>query len=81
MRNAADQLKRVSLELGGKSPNIFFSDADFENAVDGALFGTFINQGEVCSAGSRVLVQRDIYKKFVDASAKAKTIKLGPGWP
>jgi betaine-aldehyde dehydrogenase len=80
MRNAADQLKRVSLELGGKSPNIFFSDADFENAVDGALFGTFINQGEVCSAGSRVLVQRDIYKKFVDAAAaKAKTIRLGPG--
>ena len=80
MRNAADQLKRVSLELGGKSPNIFFSDADFENAVDGALFGTFINQGEVCSAGSRVLVQREIYKKFVDAvTAKAKTIKLGPG--
>ncbi len=80
MRGAADQLKRVSLELGGKSPNIFFSDADFENAVDGALFGTFINQGEVCSAGSRVLVQRDIYKRFVDAaSAKARTIKLGPG--
>jgi betaine-aldehyde dehydrogenase len=80
MRSAADHLKRVSLELGGKSPNIFFSDADFENAVDGALFGTFINQGEVCSAGSRVLVQRDIYKKFVDAAAaKAKTIKLGPG--
>jgi betaine-aldehyde dehydrogenase len=80
MRTAADQLKRVSLELGGKSPNIFFSDADFENAVDGALFGTFINQGEVCSAGSRVLVQRDIYKKFVEASAaKARSIKLGPG--
>jgi betaine-aldehyde dehydrogenase len=80
MRSAADQLKRVSLELGGKSPNIFFSDADFENAVDGALFGTFINQGEVCSAGSRVLVQREIYQKFVDAAAaKARTIKLGPG--
>ncbi len=80
MRSAADQLKRVSLELGGKSPNIFFSDADFENAVDGALFGTFINQGEVCSAGSRVLVQQDIYRKFVDAAAaKAKTIRLGPG--
>ncbi|HET6580082.1 MAG TPA: aldehyde dehydrogenase family protein, partial [Gemmatimonadales bacterium] len=80
MRSAADQLKRVSLELGGKSPNIFFSDADFENAVDGALFGTFVNQGEVCSAGSRVLVQQDIYRKFVDAAAaKAKTIRLGPG--
>ncbi|MEO8139707.1 MAG: aldehyde dehydrogenase family protein [Gemmatimonadota bacterium] len=80
MRSAADQLKRVSLELGGKSPNIFFADADFEAAVDGALFGTFINQGEVCSAGSRVLVQQEIYKKFVDAcAAKAKTIRLGPG--
>jgi betaine-aldehyde dehydrogenase len=80
MRSAADQLKRVSLELGGKSPNIFFADADFESAVDGALFGTFINQGEVCSAGSRVLVQREIYRKFVDAAAaKAKTIRLGPG--
>jgi betaine-aldehyde dehydrogenase len=80
MRAAADQLKRVSLELGGKSPNIFFADADFESAVDGALFGVFINQGEVCSAGSRVLVQKDIYKKFVEAvSAKAKTIKVGPG--
>ena len=80
MRSAADRLKRVSLELGGKSPNIFFSDADFENAVEGALFGTFINQGEVCSAGSRVLVQRDIYRRFVDAAAaKAKTIRLGPG--
>jgi betaine-aldehyde dehydrogenase len=80
MRNAADQLKRVSLELGGKSPNIFFSDADFEAAVDGALFGVFINQGEVCSAGSRVLVQQDIYKRFVEAcTAKAKTIRVGPG--
>ena len=80
MRSAADHLKRVSLELGGKSPNIFFNDADFENAIDGALFGTFINQGEVCSAGSRVLVQKDIYKKFVEAAAaKAKTIKVGPG--
>jgi betaine-aldehyde dehydrogenase len=80
MRSAADTLKKVSLELGGKSPNIFFADADFEAAVDGALFGVFINQGEVCSAGSRVLVQRPIYKKMLDAMvAKARTIKLGPG--
>ena len=80
MRSAADSLKRVSLELGGKSPNIFFADADFESAIDGALFGVFINQGEVCSAGSRVLVQRDIYPKFVEAAAaKAKTIKVGNG--
>jgi betaine-aldehyde dehydrogenase len=80
MRSAADTLKKVSLELGGKSPNIFFADADFEPAVDGALFGVFVNQGEVCSAGSRVLIQRPIYKKMLDAMVeKAKRIKLGSG--
>src|SRR5438093_12797304 len=55
VKQAADTVKRVTLELGGKSPNIFFADADFEAAIDGALFGVFINQGEVCSAGSRIL--------------------------
>src|ERR1700756_5591855 len=54
VKSAADTLKRVTLELGGKSPNVFFADADWEAAVDGALFGVFINQGEVCSAGSRI---------------------------
>jgi len=79
LRSAADSIKRVTLELGGKSPNIFFADADFEASIDGALFGVFINQGEVCSAGSRILVERSIYRKFVDAlSSKAKTIRLGP---
>src|SRR6202008_3118548 len=79
VKMAADTLKRVTLELGGKSPNIFFADADFESAIDGALFRVFINQGEVCSAGSRILVEKSIYPKFVDAmSAKAKTIRLGP---
>ena len=58
VKEAADTVKRVTLELGGKSPNIFFADADFEAAIDGALFGVFINQGEVCSAGSRILVQK-----------------------
>ena len=78
VKMAADTVKRVTLELGGKSPNIFFADADFEAAIDGALFGVFINQGEVCSAGSRILVQKPIYSKFVEAmSAKAKTIRLG----
>lgn len=78
MRSAADTLKKVSLELGGKSPNIFFADSDFESAVDGALFGVFINQGEVCSAGSRVLVERSIYKKMLDAMVeKSKKIVLG----
>ena len=80
MRTAADTLKKISLELGGKSPNIFYADADFEAAVDGALFGVFVNQGEVCSAGSRILVERSIYKRFVDAmAAKARTITVGPG--
>jgi len=78
VKQAADTVKRVTLELGGKSPNIFFADADFEAAIDGALFGVFINQGEVCSAGSRILVQKPIYKKFVDAmTEKAKKITLG----
>ncbi len=79
VKQAAETVKRVTLELGGKSPNIFFADADFEAAIDGALFGVFINQGEVCSAGSRILVQKPIYKKFVDAmTEKARNIKLGP---
>jgi betaine-aldehyde dehydrogenase len=80
MRSASDTLKKISLELGGKSPNIFFADADFEAAVDGALFGVFINQGEVCSAGSRILVERSIYSKFVEAMVeRARRITLGPG--
>jgi betaine-aldehyde dehydrogenase len=78
VKSAADTLKRVTLELGGKSPNVFFADADWEAAVDGALFGVFINQGEVCSAGSRILVEKKIYSKFVEAmTEKAKRIKLG----
>jgi betaine-aldehyde dehydrogenase len=79
VKSGADTLKRVSLELGGKSPNVFFADADWEAAVDGALFGVFINQGEVCSARSRILVERKIYSKFVEAmTEKTKRIKLGP---
>jgi len=79
LKSAADTVKRVTLELGGKSPNILFADADFEAAIDGALFGVFVNQGEVCSAGSRILVQRSIYPQVVDAMReKAKRIRLGP---
>src|ERR1700721_2963762 len=79
VKAAADTGERGAAELGGKSPNIFFADADFEAAIDGALFGVFINQGEVCSAGSRILVQQSIYSKFVEAMAeKAKKIKIGP---
>ena len=76
---AADtNLKRVTLELGGKSPNIFFADANWEAAVEGAVFGIFVNQGEVCSAGSRILVEKSIHAKFVEAMvAKARTIVIG----
>jgi len=75
---ARSNMKKVSLELGGKSPNIFFADCDLDAATDGALFGVFINQGEVCSAGSRVLVQQDIHKKFMERMLeKTKRIKLG----
>jgi betaine-aldehyde dehydrogenase len=80
MRRAADTLKKISLELGGKSPNILFADGDFEASVDGALFGMFLNQGEVCSAGSRILVERPIYKQVIDAMVeKARGIRLGNG--
>jgi len=78
VKSAADTLKRVTLELGGKSPNVFFADADFEAAIDGALFGIFFNQGEICSAGSRILVERSIYPRFLEALVeKAKRIRLG----
>jgi betaine-aldehyde dehydrogenase len=78
VKQGADTLKRVTLELGGKSPNIFFEDADFEASIDGALFGVFFNQGEICSAGSRILVQRSIYPRFIEAMVdRARRIKLG----
>jgi betaine-aldehyde dehydrogenase len=79
LRAAADSnLKKVTLELGGKSPNIFFADAGWEAAVEGAVFGVFINQGEVCSAGSRILVEKSIHSRFVEAVVeKAKSIVLG----
>ena len=72
--------KPVTLELGGKSPNIVFADADIDTAVNGALFGVMINQGQVCSAGSRILVDRKIYPLFVEKLAeKANNITLGSG--
>ena len=66
MKSAADTLKRVTLELGGKSPNIVFADADLDAAVDGAMLGLFLNQGQCCSAGSRLLVQEPVYDKMVE---------------
>ncbi len=80
MASAAATLKRVTLELGGKSPTIIFADANFEASLRGALFGVFLNQGEMCSAGSRILVERSIYSKVIDAMVEqARAIRLGPG--
>ena len=80
MRAAAETLKKVSLELGGKSPAIFFADADFPAAIEAAVFGIFSNQGEICSAGSRILVQRRIYHDFLEALvARTSRIRVGPG--
>ncbi|VEF49496.1 aldehyde dehydrogenase [Bacillus freudenreichii] len=80
MQAATGNLKKVNLELGGKSPNIIFEDADLETAVDYALFGIFMGSGQVCSSGSRVLVQESIYDEFVEKYvARAKGIKVGPG--
>jgi betaine-aldehyde dehydrogenase len=78
MRKAADTVKKVGLELGGKSPNIVFADADFDAAIDGALVGIFAGTGEVCSAGSRLLVERPIYDRFVgELVSRAMAIKVG----
>jgi len=75
---AAKHLKPVTLELGGKSPNIVFEDANFDNAVKGVVSGIFAATGQTCLAGSRLLVQRSIHDKFVDALvAFAKTAQMG----
>src|SRR5512140_3070149 len=80
MREAAETLKKVSLELGGKSPNIVFEDADLDAAVRGATLGIFYGNGEVCAAGSRLLVDRAIKDEFIDKLA-ARTGKMRPGDP
>jgi acyl-CoA reductase-like NAD-dependent aldehyde dehydrogenase len=80
MQQAAGNLKRVSLELGGKSPNIIFPDADFSKAVPGALAGIFFNQGQVCCAGSRLFIHKKVYDNFLaDMSGYASKLKQGPG--
>jgi betaine-aldehyde dehydrogenase len=80
LKGAAVNIKRVALELGGKSPNIVFADADFETAVDNALTAAFVHSGQVCSAGCRAIVQDDIYERFVEEiGRRADLIRLGPG--
>ena len=78
MAKAAPTLKRISLELGGKSPNIVFPDADLAQAVSGALFGIYLNSGQVCQAGSRLLLHESIKDEFMhQLIAATKTLKLG----
>ena len=80
VRAAANDLKKVSLELGGKSPNIVFEDADLETAIPGAASAIFFNHGQCCCAGSMLYVHKKHFDKVVDGvSAAAKKIKLGPG--
>lgn len=81
MQSSTSNLKKVSLELGGKSANIVFADADYDVALDHATFAIFNNSGEVCSAGSRLLVQKDIYEEFVqDLVAATEKIRVGDGF-
>ena len=78
MRNAAENLIPVSLELGGKSANIIFEDADLDEAVTGSIEAIYRNQGEICLAGSRILVQESIYDQFLDKFVAAvKKINVG----
>jgi aldehyde dehydrogenase (NAD+) len=80
MRGSAGTLKRITLELGGKSPNIVFPDADLDAAVRGATTGIFYGKGEVCAAGSRLLVDRSIKAEFIGKVA-ARAKKMAPGDP
>lgn len=78
--SAGPMLKKLSLELGGKNPNIIFADAEFEKAVTTSISSSFTNQGEICLCGSRILVERPIYDRFVDAFVR-KTKELVVGDP
>ncbi len=81
MRAAAGNVKKISLELGGKSPNIVFADADFQTAIDYALFGIYANAGQVCSAGSRLVLQREIADRFLtELVRRAQAITIGDGF-
>lgn len=80
MKTAADGLKKVSLELGGKSPNIVFADADLDKALAGAENAVFSAAGQICTAGSRLVVQRSIHDEFVERlAARASAMRVGDG--
>jgi aldehyde dehydrogenase (NAD+) len=79
MQIASGTVKKVTLELGGKSPSIVLDDVDLDYAVDGALWGVFFHQGQICSAGTRLFLQRGIYDEFFAALVKrAEELKVGP---
>lgn len=79
MQLAAGTIKKVTLELGGKSPSIVLDGADFEHAIDGVLWGVFFHQGQVCSAGTRLFLQRSIHDEFLAALVKrSEELKVGP---
>src|SRR5690242_8376674 len=80
MRSAADTMKRVTLELGGKSPNIVFADSDLDSAVKGATTGIFYGKGEVCAAGSRLFVEKKVHDEFMNKLVE-RTRKIKPGDP
>src|SRR5215510_6847572 len=81
LQAASGNLKKVSLELGGKSPNVVFGDTDIDKAIAGSASAIFFNHGQCCCAGSRLYVEHDIFDKVVEGvSAKAEKIKVGPGW-
>ncbi len=78
MRMASDTVKKVTLELGGKSANIILDDADIDLAVEGACYGTFLHQGQLCESGTRVLVSSKIYDHFIDMFKKrAEALRVG----
>src|SRR5207245_3169115 len=80
MRGAADQMKRISLELGGHAPLIVFPDADPEAVAKAAVVGKFRNNGQVCIAPSRFFIHKDVEKKFTEAAVEfARNLKLGNG--
>jgi len=80
VRAAAGKLKKVTLELGGKSPQVLCKDADMDVAIPGAANGIFFNQGQCCNAGSRLYIERDVYDEVVQGiSDEARKIKVGPG--
>jgi len=80
LRAAAETVKRVAVELGGKNPNIVFADTDTDVVVDNALTAAFVHSGQVCSAGSRLLVQNEVYDAVVaGVAAGAERIRIGDG--